>query len=109
MNPVTQQVDAIAQQDLQENTTLSGVTEEDFAGYRQDEHTAAKNIMAVIVGEMTGQDPRTLRAAYEDMKTADDFFGDNKAGASEFHAHVAEISRRFDSSKNTLGRRAILK
>lgn len=50
--------------------------------------SGVKDTMAVVVAECTGSDVKEVRAWLDTVKTAEDFFGNNKQGLSEYNKFI---------------------
>ena len=63
-----------------------------------------KDTMAVIVAEATGSDQKEVREWLDTVNTAEDFFGQNKIGLSEYNQFIAaresEYKRAVKNSHN---------
>lgn len=62
-----------------------------------------KDTMSVVIAEATGQDPKKVREWLDTVKTAEDFFGNNKQGLAEYQTFIrqreAEYNRAVRNSK----------
>lgn len=63
-----------------------------------------KDTMAIIVAESTGADQKEVRAWLDTVKTAEDFFGNNRQGLAEYNGFIsareAEYNRAVKNSHN---------
>lgn len=64
--------------------------------------SGVKDTMAVVVAECTGTEVGEVRKWLDTVKTADDFFGNNKQGLSEYHKFIQAKENEYNRAvRNT--------
>lgn len=55
-----------------------------------------KDTMAVVIAESTGAEQKDVRAWLDTVNTAEDFFGNNKAGLKEYNSFIAAREEEYN-------------
>lgn len=64
-----------------------------------------KDTMAVVIAECTGAEVKPIREWLDTVNTAEEFFGSNKQGLSEYHKFIQARENEYTRAvKNSLKR-----
>lgn len=64
-----------------------------------------KDTMAVIIAETTGKDQKDVRKWLDTVNTAEDFFGTNKQGLSEYNSFIKSRENEYNKAVRNSNKR----